>query len=78
MSRKGEYADHVIVFSLANQLKQDIVIVTSRPDSDSESNIVRIKASGAGERKGERPILLGHSWENHFQSLQPLGSEKDS
>jgi hypothetical protein len=48
---------------MAEHLKRDIHIVTSSPQSVNGAAIRKIEG-GAGS-----PILLGHVYENHYQSL---------
>ena len=73
MKRDGEFADHIVVQATARKLKTDIRIVTSSPESNRENCIVYI--IGENNFSGI-PILLGHYWENHYQSLEylPLNS----
>ena len=75
MARSGEYADHVIVLAMARMLNKDIVIVTSAPSTEREDCIVWI--SGSDRFTGD-PFLLGHIYENHYQSLQQIGLLKMS
>lgn len=70
MSQDGVYADHVVVMGIAHMLERDIMIVTSSPGSGPEEVITWI--TGKKEFCGE-PILIGHFWENHYQSLEPKG-----
>lgn len=72
MSNDGEWADHVMVVYMAEVLKRDIIIVTSSPNADPDKNILCI-TSGT---EGEDPILLGHVWEYHYQSLMPVPAPK--
>ncbi|KAL3887766.1 hypothetical protein ACJMK2_000159 [Sinanodonta woodiana] len=70
MARDGEWADHVVVVAMARMLQIDIMIVTSSPVSGPESVIVWVVGQTAFQ--GD-PILLGHVWESHYMSLQPIG-----
>ena len=69
MANRGTWADHVVVITMARMLQQDIVIVTSSPSSSREECLTWV--IGDESRKKE-PLLLGHLWENHYQSLQPI------
>ena len=71
MKVDGEFADHIAVQATALMLRRDILIVTSSPESNHENCIVYI--IGEDNFSGI-PILLGHHWENHYQSLAPLPS----
>lgn len=68
MSQPGEWADHVIVMYMAAFLQRDILVITSSPNTDPDDNILWI-TSGKGKND---PLLLGHIWENHYQSLRPI------
>jgi hypothetical protein len=69
MKGDGEFADHIVVQATARKLRTDILIVTSSPESNPENCIVYI--IGENNFSGI-PILLGHYWENHYQSLECL------
>ncbi|KAL3889375.1 hypothetical protein ACJMK2_001719 [Sinanodonta woodiana] len=69
MARDSEWADHVVVVAMARMLQMDIMIVTSSPLSGPENIIVW--AVGKNAFQGD-PILLGHVWESHYMSLQPI------
>lgn len=70
MSRRGEWADHVIVIAMAEFLKAEIVIVTSSPN-ELDDNIICIST-----RESTHDVfLLGHIIENHYQSLTPCEME---
>ncbi|KAL3888019.1 hypothetical protein ACJMK2_000403, partial [Sinanodonta woodiana] len=71
MARDGEWADHVVVVAMARMLQMDIMIVTSSPSSGPENIIAWVVGQTAFQ--GD-PILLGHVWESHYMSLQPIGS----
>lgn len=68
MERDGEYADHVIIQFTAKYLQREILIVTSSPGSKNANreNVIINEEDG---RKG-CPLLLGHVYENHYESLQ--------
>ena len=70
MARNGEYADHVVVLCMSRMLGRDIVIVTSSPNSTVDESVLWV--TGCRGFAG-KPILLGHVFENHYQSLQPKG-----
>ncbi|XP_078313902.1 uncharacterized protein LOC144619532 [Crassostrea virginica] len=67
MSKQGEWADHVIVMCMALFLQRDILVITSSPSTHPDNNLLWIH-SGRGQ---SNPLLLGHVWENHYQSLHP-------
>ena len=69
MAKRGTWADHVVVIAMARMLEHDIVIVTSSPSS-SENDCLRWVIGDKGIKKD--PLLLGHLWENHYQSLRPI------
>ncbi|KAL3889132.1 hypothetical protein ACJMK2_001486, partial [Sinanodonta woodiana] len=69
VARDGECADHVVVVAMARMLQIDIMIVTSSPSSAPENIIVWVV--GKTDFQGD-PILLGHVWESHYMSLQPI------
>ena len=75
MKGDGEFADHIVVQATARKLKTDIIIVISSPESNYEHCIVYI--IGENIYSGI-PILLGHYWENHYQSLESLPSNSCS
>lgn len=68
MERDGEYADHVIIQFTAKYLQREILIVTSSPGSKNANreNVIINEEDG---RNG-CPLLLGHVYENHYESLQ--------
>lgn len=70
MSKDGTFADHVVVIAMARMLKHDILIVTSSPSANIKESLTWV--IGENHFKGN-PMLLGHVWENHYQSLQPKG-----
>ena len=72
MCRKGEWADHVIIIGMSAFLKCNIVIVTSSPNSHPDDNVIWITCQNATDDV----ILLGHIWENHYQSLRPCISKR--
>ena len=63
------WADALIVVATANFLKRDILIVNSSPEA--YSNPFHNIYGGEGD---EQPLLLGHVWENHYQSLAIEGT----
>nr|XP_022299650.1 glutamic acid-rich protein-like isoform X45 [Crassostrea virginica] len=67
MSKQGEWADHVIVMCMALFLQRDILVITSSPSAHPDNNLLWIH----GGRGQSNPLLLGHVWENHYQSLRP-------
>ncbi|XP_076091292.1 nuclear GTPase SLIP-GC-like isoform X2 [Mytilus galloprovincialis] len=69
MSKNMEWADHVIVVTMARMLEQNIIIVTSSPDTDKDDSLVWV--NGGEECNEKLPLLVGHYWETHYQSLQP-------
>ena len=71
MSQQGEWADHVIVMYTAAYLQRDILIITSSPNTDPDDNILWITGEKFQKEKHD-PLLLGHIWENHYQSLRPI------
>ncbi|XP_052090922.1 nuclear GTPase SLIP-GC-like isoform X2 [Mytilus californianus] len=72
MSKNMEWADHVIVVTMARMLEQNIIIVTSSPETDKDDSLVWVDG---GEGCNEKlPLLVGHYWEYHYQSLQPKGA----
>ena len=69
MAKRGAWADHVVVINMAKMLEHDIMIVTSSPSTSGNDCLVWV----TGDRSGKKePLLLGHLWENHYQSLQPI------
>ena len=70
MSKDGTWADHVVVIAMARMLQHDIVIVTSSPAATADDSITWVQ--GTPNFVGD-PLLLGHVWENHYQSLTPKG-----
>ena len=69
MAKSGTWADHVVVINMAKMLQRDIRIVTSSPSTSGNDCLVWVP----GDRSGKNaPLLLGHMWENHYQSLQPI------
>ena len=71
MAKSGEWADHIVIIATAHLLQRDIVIVTSSPQGmDSAEPFIRISCKSELFRE---PILLGHVWESHYQSLQRTG-----
>ncbi|KAL3889145.1 hypothetical protein ACJMK2_001499, partial [Sinanodonta woodiana] len=69
MARDGEWADHVVVVAMARMLQMDIMIVTSSPSSGPENIIVWVVGKTDFQ---DDPIILGHVWESHYMSLQPI------
>ncbi|XP_063411137.1 uncharacterized protein LOC134694073 [Mytilus trossulus] len=67
MSKKGEWADHVVVLGMSAVLKCNIIIITSSPNTHPDDNIIWINCNNASA-----DLLLGHIWENHYQSLRPF------
>jgi hypothetical protein len=74
MSQQGEWADHIIVMSMAAYLHRDIIVITSSPNTNPDDNILWISS---GNAEGD-PLCLGHIWENHYQSLRPCLSSSNS
>ncbi|KAL3889517.1 hypothetical protein ACJMK2_001855, partial [Sinanodonta woodiana] len=68
MAEDGEWADHILVVAMARTLQRDIMIVTSAPASGNDDNVAWVV--GQDNFQGD-PILLGHIWEHHYQSLEP-------
>lgn len=50
---------------MAKMLKKDLYIVQSSPQAIDETSDLRIICGGPGPA-----ILLGHFYENHYQSLE--------
>ena len=68
MAKPGTWADHVVVITMARMLEHNIVIVTSSPSTSSEECLTWV----IWDRTDKKPLLLlGHLWENHYQSLKP-------
>lgn len=74
MSKDGEWSDHVIVVAMARMLQMNICIITSSPDTTEENCLVWV--DGGKGSTDTKPLLLGHYWERHYQSLQPKGINK--
>ncbi|XP_072051078.1 uncharacterized protein [Amphiura filiformis] len=73
MSKCGEWANHVVAVCAAHMLQIPIIIIMSSPSGSCDSNILTIKGGpNAAHRQVEDSILLGHRWENHYQSLEPI------
>lgn len=70
MSRDGEWGDHVIILGLSLMLHRNIVIITSSPETVQENSMTTVIGDNSYTNK---PLLLGHYWENHYQSLKPNG-----
>lgn len=70
MSRDGEWGDHVIVVGLSQMLHRNIAIITSSPETVQEDSMTLVMGDISYKSK---PLLLGHYWENHYQSLKPIG-----
>ena len=66
MSSDATWADHVLVLAMAQCLQTDIMIITSSPGTEDENPMVWIV--GQEEFDGQ-PLWVGHSHENHYQSL---------
>ncbi|KAL3889477.1 hypothetical protein ACJMK2_001817 [Sinanodonta woodiana] len=71
MAEDGEWADHILVVAMARTLQRDIMIVTSAPASGNDDNVAWVV--GQDNFQGD-PILLGHIWEHHYESLEPTDS----
>ena len=69
MAKSGTWADHVVVINMAKMLQRDIMVVTSSPRSSGNDCLVWVPGDRSGKNE---PLLLGHMWENHYQSLQPI------
>ncbi|XP_072014058.1 uncharacterized protein [Amphiura filiformis] len=82
MARDGEWADHIVIVAIAHILQRDILIVTSSPQgADGADPFIRISSGTDGP--SIQPLLLGHLWESHYQSLMkievfPMTSEKET
>ena len=71
MAKNGEWADHIVIIATAHFLQRDIVIVTSSPQGmGSAEPFIRISCRSELFRE---PLVLGHVWESHYQSLQRTG-----
>lgn len=68
MLQQGKWADHINVMCMAAYLQRDIVVITSRPNTNLDDNILWISSGNAA---GD-PLSLGHIWENQYQSLRPI------
>ncbi|KAJ8307375.1 hypothetical protein KUTeg_015459 [Tegillarca granosa] len=68
MERDGEFADHVIIEFTAKYLQREILIVTSSPQSKNakRENII----INTEDAKNGCQLLLGHVYENHYESLE--------
>ena len=69
MAKSGTWADHVVVINMAKMLQRDIMIVTSSPSTSGNDCLVWVPGDRSGKNE---PLILGHMWENHYQSLQPI------
>ncbi|XP_072029369.1 uncharacterized protein [Amphiura filiformis] len=68
IARDGEWADHIVITATAHLLQREIVIVTSSPQGvDSAEPFIRISCNQ--DPSSIEPLLLGHVWECHYQSL---------
>ena len=71
MSKNGEWADHIVIIATAHLMQRDIIIVTSSPQGmDTTEPFITISCRSELSRE---PLLLGHVWESHYQSLQRTG-----
>lgn len=68
MLQQGEWADLINVMCMAAYLQRDIIVITSRPNTNPDDNILWISSGNAA---GD-PLSLGHIWENQYQSLRPI------
>lgn len=66
MSRRGEWADHVIVIAMAAYLQTEILVITSSTN-EFDGNMIWISGGNANQDV----VLLGHIFETHYQSLRP-------
>ena len=69
MAQAGEWADALVVVAMAQMLQHDILILTSSPQTSDEQFYNWIY--GAPNFKG-RPIVVGHEYEYHYQSLEAM------
>ena len=69
MAKRGTWADHVVVVNMAKMLKRDILIVTSAPSTSGDDCLTWVIGDTTGK---EAPLLIGHEWESHYHSLQPI------
>ena len=68
MAKESTYGDHQVLQALAIKLSRDIFIVTSSPQGGIDNNFVALSGGANAARK--RPLLLGHRYENHYESLK--------
>ncbi|XP_072039985.1 uncharacterized protein [Amphiura filiformis] len=67
MAQDGEWCDHVVLVATAHLLRRNIMVVTSSPQSQSDQTVCWIRS---GASFSGNPIMVGHLWEWHYQSLQ--------
>ncbi|XP_072019683.1 uncharacterized protein [Amphiura filiformis] len=73
ISKSGEWANHVVAVCTAHMLQISIIIIMSSPSGSCDTNMLPIKGGrNVAHRQMEDSILLGHRWENHYQSLEPI------
>lgn len=71
MKTDGQFVDHVVIEGTAKMLEHDIFIVTSSPLTNNDNCINYIRGK---EDFNRVPILLGHFWEVHYQSLESINT----
>ena len=69
MAKRGTWADHVVVINMAKLLERDIMIVTSTPSTSGDDCLTWVVGDTTGKAA---PLLIGHEWENHYRSLEPI------
>ena len=72
MALKTTYGDHQMLQMIAIKLKRDIFVVTSSPQGGLQNNFIGI--CGGPEAANFPPILLGHRYENHYETLKVKGT----
>ena len=70
LSHNGTFADHPAILATAHMLQVDIAIITSSEASTDESSMTWVVGK---DHFSAEPLLLGHIWENHYQSLDISG-----
>ncbi|XP_072015405.1 uncharacterized protein [Amphiura filiformis] len=72
MAQDGIWADHLVLVATAYRLQRDIRVVTSSPEGQGDEVDCLI---ACGSFSIETPIMVGHIWEWHYQSLQTAISQ---
>ena len=67
MAKDGTWGDHVVLLAAANNYKTPIRVISSLTDRE-----VIVVSPNPPVSQGTQPLVLGHVFEYHYVSLEPM------